>query len=168
MSNVLHARTDVVKVETGLSADDRRNLTTHLSAILADTMFLTIKSQVYHWNVVGPLFKPIHELTEEHYRNLFEASDVIAERIRALGHPAPMSVTDLIPKTNVEEETAPRSAKEMVNQLISDHEEMVRRIRSSAESAEEQKDFVTHDLLTSRLDFHEKAIWMLRAIVADE
>ncbi|MDH3195562.1 MAG: DNA starvation/stationary phase protection protein [Hyphomicrobiales bacterium] len=164
---VLQPTTDVESVDTGLDNDRRRKLAGHLSRVLADSMLLMIKTQVYHWNVVGPLFKPIHDLTEEQYNDLFSATDVIAERIRALGFPAPVSFTDLIPKTNLVEESDMRSAHDMLTQLVDDHEQIVRNIRDSAEFAEESNDLVTHDLLVQRMAVHEKAIWMLRSMIAD-
>ena len=164
---VLQPTTDIQSVDTGLHKEHRRKLAGHLSQVLADSMMLMIKTQVYHWNVVGPLFKPIHDLTEEQYNDLFAAADEIAERIRALGFPAPVSFTDLIPKTNLLEESGMRSAHDMLAQLVDDHEKIVRNIRESAELAEEFNDFVTHDLLVERMAVHEKAIWMLRAMIAD-
>lgn len=165
--DILEQRADIDDINTGLSPDARNRLAGQLSRTLADTMLLMIKTQVYHWNVVGPLFKPIHDLTEEHYKNLFEAADDIAERIRALGHPAPVSFTDLVPRTGLIEESNSRSARGMVSQLVEDHEMIVRAARKTAEIAEENGDFVTHDLLVERMNFHEQAIWMLRAIIAD-
>lgn len=162
-STVLKMKSDVEKLDTGFAKGDRKKIADKLAAILADTMLLQIKSQVYHWNVVGPLFKPLHELTEQHYHNLFDAVDVIAERIRALGYPAPQSFTDLIPKTELDEESEIKTTEEMVEQLVTDHEKIVRRLRVSAKDAEKLDDFATHDMLTARLAFHEKAIWMLRA-----
>ncbi len=91
---VLQPTTDIESVDTGLNKDHRRKLAGHLSRVLGDSMLLMIKTQVYHWNVVGPLFKPIHDLTEEQYNDLFAATDEIAERIRALGFPAPVSFTE--------------------------------------------------------------------------
>ncbi|MGE3712662.1 MAG: Dps family protein, partial [Hyphomicrobiaceae bacterium] len=116
------------------------------------------------WNVVGPLFLPQHELTEQHYQDLFEAADDIAERIRSLGHPTPVSFTSMETKAKLDEETQKRSATDMVDHLIEDHEKMVRRIRQITAKAADMEDFVTHDTLNARLAFHEKAIWMLRAI----
>ncbi len=160
------ARTNPAKVETGISDSDRRKLALDLGKVLGDTYMLLVKTHVYHWNVVGPLFLPIHELTEQHYNDLFVASDVIAERIRSLGHPAPLSFTALEDMTKLDEETKNRSAEAMVAQLVADHEQMVRRIREITARAAEVEDFVTHDTLNQRLAFHEKAIWMLRAIIS--
>jgi starvation-inducible DNA-binding protein len=127
---------------------------------------LLVKTHVYHWNVVGPLFLSIHELTEDHYENLFKATDELAERIRALGHLTPFSFGDMADSAKLNEETSSLSAEDMVGQLASDHEAIVRRIRPIAEKAEECGDFVTHDMLTARMTFHEKAVWMLRAMLS--
>lgn len=167
MSNkVLAMKPEVEAVKIGLDAKTRKKFASKLSTVLADTILLQIKTQVYHWNVVGPLFKPLHELTEEHYNDLFTAADSIAERIRMLGHPAPQSFADLMPKADIGEESHRRSALEMVEQLVADHEKIVQGMRETAREAEEAGDFASHDLLAGRLAFHEKAIWMLRAIAA--
>jgi starvation-inducible DNA-binding protein len=137
-----------------------------LSDLLADTYVLLIKTQGYHWNVVGPLFVSIHELTEAHYQDLFAAGDVIAERIRALGYPAPSSMHDMIPLTVVGENTGNPTAEAMIDALASDHEKVVQRLRDVTETAEKLHDHVTADMLTARMAFHEQAIWMLRAIGA--
>ena len=165
-ATVLKHKTRDEHLETGLTDAYRTKMSASLSDILADTYRLTIKSHVYHWNVVGPLFRSIHELTEEHYGALFAATDIIAERIRALGHIAPVkpgSAANFAPKAG---DIAELSADAMVHDLISDHEAAVRAIRSAAEKAGNAGDVVTEDMLTARSAFHEKAIWMLRAIVA--
>lgn len=151
---------------TGLNQKSRSKLAEDLGKVLGDTYTLLVKTHVYHWNVVGPVFLSLHELTEDHYKNLFQAADDIAERIRALGYTTPLSFEKLESMTQLHEETSKRSAQEMVKHLIADHEEMARRIRSITAAAAEDEDFVTHDLLNARLAFHEKAIWMLGAIVA--
>lgn len=156
----------VEKMSTGLSEKYRADMSGQLSAILAATYQLTIKSHVYHWNVVGPLFKPLHELTEEHYNALFAAVDVIAERIRALGHLAPVAFKDTKTFAPVGSDVDHGSAISMVEDLIASHEEAVRAMRKAAGSAGEADDLVTEDMLTARLSFHEKALWMLRSIAA--
>lgn len=166
-SKVLEMKREVETLRTGLEAKVRKKMAGKLSTVLADTVLLQIKTQVYHWNVVGPLFKSLHELTEEQYKNLFNAADEIAERIRMLGHPAPLSFADLMPKAEIDEESHRRSALEMVEQLVADHEKIVQSMRETARQAEEAGDFASHDLLAERLAFHEKAIWMLRAIAAE-
>lgn len=164
-AEVLDRTPKVQNVQTGLSEADRKRLAVGLGKVLADTYVLLVKTHVYHWNVVGPLFLPLHELTDKHYNDLFAAADELAERIRSLGHITPLSFSELEPKTKLVEETGEHSAREMVVQLVEDHEAMVRRIREITDDAAAVKDFVTHDMLNGRLAFHEKAIWMLRSII---
>ncbi|MAB00162.1 MAG: DNA starvation/stationary phase protection protein [Stappia sp.] len=137
-----------------------------LSEILAATYRLTVKSHIYHWNVVGPLFKPLHELTEEHYNALFAATDVIAERIRALGHLAPATLADAKNFAPRGGDVSELNASDMVADLIHDHSEAVKTMRAAATIAGDAGDVVTEDMLTAHLTFHEKALWMLRAIAA--
>lgn len=166
-AKVLEAHAHAEKIDIGLSATYRREMAKRLTDILKATYQLTIKSHIYHWNVVGPLFRSIHELTEEHYEELFAAADTVAERIRALGHLAPVdigSTSGFSPKSG---ETNHDTAREMVCDLINDHEAAVKIMREAAERAGEGDDMVTEDMLTQRLTFHEKALWMLRAIIAE-
>ncbi|MEZ5840776.1 MAG: DNA starvation/stationary phase protection protein [Hyphomicrobiales bacterium] len=165
-SAVLKPKAHNEEFDIGLKAAYRKEMSKSLSDILAATYRLTIKSHVYHWNVVGPLFKPLHELTEEHYNTLFSATDIIAERIRALGHLAPASIgnaSDFAPGAADVDST---SAIAMVNDLIAEHEATARLMRTAAGKAGDSDDMVTEDMLTARLTFHEKALWMLRAIVS--
>lgn len=159
----------VVKTETldiGIPKAKREKLAKALSTILADTYRLTINSHLAHWNVVGPLFKPVHELTEAHYEDLFAAADAIAERVRALGFPAPHGGTQLDLGT-IALERIHGTTRVLIETLTADHEALVRNLREAAKAAEEAEDFATHDLLTGRLAFHEKAIWMLAATAAE-
>lgn len=157
---------DEETLNTGLEDDYRADMSEALSEILASTYKLTIKSHIYHWNVVGPLFKPLHELTEEHYGVLFGAADIIAERIRALGHLAPISLGEAANFAPAASQVKNTSAIDMVNDLIDEHESAVRAMREAAAKAGDADDMVTEDMLTARLTFHEKALWMLRAIIA--
>lgn len=152
------------ELDTGIASGDRRKVAEQLSRVLADTYVLTIKSHVYHWNVVGPLFVPLHELTEAHYENLFAAADELAERIRALGHVAPSAVSDFVQRAGLDQAAGDPDAMTMVENLVADHETISQRMRETAAVADDADDLVTVDLLTERLAFHEKAIWMLRAI----
>lgn len=164
-ASVLHARPGVDHPDTDL--EQRKRLAASLTGMLADAFMLLVKTQGFHWNVVGPLFVSLHELTEQQYRDLFAAIDEIAERIRALGYPAPTSITDLMPHSAIAETHGSNfSAEQMVKTLISDHETVSRRLREAVEVAEDLRDAATADMLTERLQVHEKAIWMLRAIVA--
>ncbi|MCB1427408.1 MAG: DNA starvation/stationary phase protection protein [Zhengella sp.] len=170
MSNVtavLKPEAHAEKINIGLSADYCKEMSGLLTGILEDTYRLTVKSHVYHWNVVGPLFKPLHELTEDHYEELFAAADTIAERIRALGHLAPVSFAETSHFAPGEKSVDHSSAKAMVEDLIETHEKAVRTMREAAGKAGDAGDVVTEDMLTQRLTFHEKALWMMRAIVAD-
>ncbi|MEO1328269.1 MAG: DNA starvation/stationary phase protection protein [Pseudomonadota bacterium] len=162
---ILSTKTDIETPETGIEA--KRQLATALTGVLADSFVLMIKSQGYHWNVVGPLFQPIHDMTQVQYRDLFDAIDVIAERIRALGQVAPGSFTDLIAHAEIDEETRLRSAGEMVTRLVEDHETIARRFRKLSGLAAEAGDGATEDLSNARIAFHEKSAWMLCAIVAE-
>ncbi|WP_082688602.1 Dps family protein [Ruegeria marisrubri] len=135
-----------------------------LTEVLCDSVLLMIKTQGYHWNVVGPLFVPIHEMTERLYRDLFEAIDALAERIRALGQIAPLSVTDMISQAHLTEEETIRDAHGMIEQLIHDNESLARRLRETAALASRHGDGATEDLMNARMAKHEEAVWMLKAI----
>lgn len=165
-ARVLQQKAEKVELHTGIDAKARTKIIQGLVEALGATYMLMVKTHVYHWNVVGPLFLPLHELTEEHYKKLFKAADVIAERVRALGHPTPSSFDALVPKSPLHEETNARSAEGMVAQLVDDHETICRELRELGATADEAKDWVTADLVADRLAFHEKAIWMLRAVIA--
>lgn len=165
-AEVLKPKVHSEKMNIGLSDADRKEISAGLSEILVDTYRLLIKTHIYHWNVVGPLFHSIHVLTEEQYNTLFEATDIIAERVRALGHHAPILSGKGV-DTSIELRASGRSALEMVQDLVEDHEEAVRKMREIGTKADEKGDLVTADMLTDRLTFHEKALWMLRALIAD-
>ena len=163
---VLQPKSHEESMSIGLDGNYRKDMSESLTAILAGTYGMIIKNHVYHWNVVGPLFKPLHELTEEHYEALFEAADIIAERIRALGHLAPenlQGISDFAPDSK---SVKHMTAESMVKDLIKDHEKCVRDMRKAAQKAGDANDLVTEDMLTERLTFHEKALWMLRATIA--
>lgn len=169
MSNaaeVLETKPRDEKINTGLEAADRKKIAESLSTILADTYALTVKTHIYHWNVVGPLFHSIHEMTEEQYNDLFEATDEIAERIRALGYRAPVAGnrgSEIVVEIGADNKTA----HDMVADLINDHEAAIRKMREAAEAAEQADDFVSHDMLVERMTSHEKTVWMLRAVVTE-
>lgn len=152
---------------TGISDEARLKIAEALSSVLTDTYYLVIKTHIYHWNVVGPLFHAVHEMTEEQYQNLFEAADEIAERIRALGHKAPIADAAGPGEAVVSTAASAKSAHDMIADLIADHEAAIRSMRKAAEMAEEQHDLVTHDMLTARLTYHEQVVWMLRALVTE-
>lgn len=137
-----------------------------LNEVLADTYRLVLKSQIYHWNVTGPLFVPLHDMTEQQYTDMFDAVDVLAERIRALGKPAMISAENLAAGPNGRDADASLTADGMIRDLLSDHEALAVRMRALVVAAEVADDPVTADLATERAGFHEKAAWMLRAASA--
>ena len=163
-AQVLKTKANVEKLQTGI--DDRESLAKALSACLADTYILMIKTQAYHWNVVGPLFYSIHNLTEAQYQDLFKAADELAERVRSLGYPAITSTKEMTSVSSIKEATGNPTAEKMIETLVADHETVAKSFRETAELAEEHRDLVTADMLTARIQFHEQAIWMLKAIIA--
>lgn len=152
-----HAKADI---------SNTASVTEALSEVLAETYRLVLKSHTCHWNVTGPLFYSIHEMTETQYTEMFAAVDVLAERIRALGKPALVKPAALAAGPDGQDPDAELSAIEMVRDLQSDHERLAQNMRALVETAEAAKDPVTADLATERAAFHEKAAWMLRATAA--
>jgi len=161
--NILEMSPGVEASNTGIK--NAEQLATSVAASLADTYVLMVKTQAYHWNVVGPLFYSVHNLTEEHYNDLFKAVDEIAERIRALGYPAPTNLKDMVEISEISEDTGNTSTEEMIANLADDHETAAKRFRKAVEIAEENRDVVTADMLTARMAFHEKAAWMFKALL---
>lgn len=152
---------------TGISAADRKKVAEALGIVLADTYMLFIKTQGVHWNVTGPVFVGMHELTEKQYSNMYEAIDRIAERIRALGHKAPASYTKYGHLSSIRDTDKERTVNEMLDMLISDHETAVSNMRAAIEWCESKNDYVTADMLINRMSWHEQAVWMLKALSAD-
>ncbi|HEX6999737.1 MAG TPA: Dps family protein [Gammaproteobacteria bacterium] len=155
-----------MEIEIGISAENRRKIAAGLSRLLADTYTLYLKTHNYHWNVTGPLFNTLHAMFEEQYTELAGAVDAIAERIRALGHPAPGSYKAFAALSRVEEEEGVPSAEEMIRQLVIGQETVARTAREVFPVAEEANDQPTADLLTQRMQRHEKNAWMLRSMLA--
>jgi starvation-inducible DNA-binding protein len=135
-----------------------------LADVVADTYRLTVKTHAIHWNVEGPLFHAVHEMTEEQYEDMFEAVDDLAERVRALGRLTPMNFSALLDSSVVAEVEGKPTAGEMVESLAEDHARVAKRMHALAELAGGQRDIVTEDLAVNRSAFHEKTAWMLRAI----
>jgi starvation-inducible DNA-binding protein len=157
--------TSAPDIEIGIDAGGRQALSEGLSHLLADTYALYLKTQSFHWNVTGPMFQALHVMFENQYHELADATDVIAERIRALGHPAPASFSQFSELTTIDEETGVPEAREMIRQAVLGHEAVVRTARSVLASAESNHDEVTVDLLTERMQVHEKTAWMLRSLL---
>ena len=152
-------------IDIGIPAKDRRQVAGGLSRLLADTYTLYLKTHNFHWNVAGPMFNALHLMFEQQYAELALAVDAIAERIRALGEPAPGSYAQFARLTSVREETSVPAALEMVAQLVEGQEAVVRTARGLLEMAASCNDQVTLDLLTQRMQVHEKAAWMLRSLL---
>lgn len=135
-----------------------------LSKVLADTFMLYLKTHGYHWNVEGPQFRGLHEMFEEQYRELWNSIDDIAERIRALGQPAPGTTTKFKEMAEIKESDRVPAAMEMLRELISDNATAARTVRAALSTAQDAGDEATAGLPTDRLTYHEKQIWMMKSM----
>lgn len=156
-----------MELNIGISNEDRERIAQGLSKLLADSYTLYLKTHNFHWNVEGPLFNTLHLMFEEHYTELATAVDEIAERIRALGVKAPGSYSAYAALASVTEAEGNESAEEMIRQLVVGQETVVRTAREAFTAAEDANDEPTADLLTQRMQIHEKNAWMLRSMLAD-
>lgn len=157
-----------MKLNIGIQEDHRKLIAEGLSKLLADSYTLYLKTHNYHWNVTGPMFQSLHLMFEGHYTELAMAVDVIAERIRSLGFPAPGSYAAFSKLSSIEEVEGLPSAEEMVADLVAGHEAVIRTGRALFPVVEEAHDEATADLVTQRLQLHEKTAWMLRSILAND
>jgi starvation-inducible DNA-binding protein len=155
-----------MELNIGISRDDRQAIAGGLSRLLADSYTLYLKTHNYHWNVTGPQFNTLHQMFEEQYTELATAVDEIAERIRALGVKAPGSYAEYARLTRVDEGAGDESAEEMIRQLAIGQETVVRTARDAFPAADKASDEPTADLLTQRMQIHEKNAWMLRSMLA--
>lgn len=162
MSEGLNVVAESHPVDTGVR--NTAAIAEGLADVLADTYRLVFKTHAYHWNVEGPLFYSVHNLTESQYEDMFAAADELAERIRALGKPAPARMSQIMELSQITDRDGDLSTGEMILDLAEDHERVAHRMHALAELAEAGKDIVTEDLATARSAFHEKAAWMLRAL----
>lgn len=154
-----------MEINIGISSDDRQKIANGLSHLLADSYTLYLKTHNFHWNVTGPMFNTLHLMFEGQYTELAMAVDEIAERIRALGHPAPGSYKQYVELSSVPEETGVPGAEQMIRQLVEAHEQTAKTARSVFPLAEKAQDEPTADLLTQRMQVHEKTAWMLRSLL---
>lgn len=154
-----------MKIDIGISAPDRASIAEGLSRLLADSYTLYLKTHNFHWNVKGPLFNTLHTMFEGQYVELATAVDEIAERIRALGHRAPGSYAEFSKLTSIREEQQVPSAEEMIRELVIGQEAVVRTARQVIPVAADAHDEPTVDLLTQRMNIHEKNAWMLRSML---
>ena len=154
-----------MKIDIGIAEAERKQIAEGLSRLLADSYTLYLKTHNFHWNVTGPMFTTLHTLFEEHYTELATAVDEIAERIRALGCHAPGSYQQFAKLSSIEEETGTPDATDMIKQLVAGQEAVVRTARDVFPTVEAANDEATADLLTQRMQIHEKNAWMLRSLL---
>jgi starvation-inducible DNA-binding protein len=152
-------------IDIGIKGTDREKIVQGLSRVLADTYTLYLKTHNFHWNVEGPMFNTLHLMFEGQYTELATAVDLIAERIRALGFPAPGSYREFGRLSSIQEAEGVPSANEMIAQLVKGQEAVVRTARSVFPAVERANDEPTADLLTQRMQVHEKTAWMLRSLL---
>lgn len=157
-----------MKIEIGIAEADRKKIADGLSRLLADNYILYLKTHNFHWNVEGPMFNTLHIMFMEQYTELWNALDQIAERIRTLGFYAPGSYKKYTQLSTIPESDENLSAKDMIKHLLEGHEAISKTARSLFPAAEAGNDEATLDLLTQRLQIHEKTAWMLRALLTEK
>ena len=154
-------------ISIGIAKKDREQVAKHLSKLLADTYSLYLKTHSFHWNVTGPMFQTLHLMFMTQYTEIWNAVDLVAERIRALGFPAPGTYKEFAALASIKESSGVPSAKEMIRQLVEGQEAVVRTAREVLPVAEKAGDQPTVDLLSARMEVHEKNAWMLRSLLED-
>lgn len=154
-----------MQIDIGIAEPNRKDIAEGLSRLLADSFALYLKTHNFHWNVTGPMFNTLHVMFMDQYTELWNALDTIAERIRALGHPAPGSFGAYAKLTAIAEENGVPKAQDMIRQLVEGHETVARTAREVFAVAETGGDQSTMDTLTQRLQIHEKTAWMLRSLL---
>lgn len=157
----------MAQINIGIEENDRQEIANGLSLLLADSFTLYMKTHNFHWNVTGPMFQTLHVLFQAQYTELWNALDLIAERIRSLGHYAPGSFQRFSELTSIDEEHGVPSAREMMQQLVEGQEAVARTAREVFKIADAANDQPTADLLTQRMEIHEKNAWMLRSLMED-
>ncbi|WP_019882731.1 MULTISPECIES: Dps family protein [unclassified Methylophilus] len=152
-------------MDIGINNENRQEIAQGLSKLLADTYTLYLKTHYFHWNVTGPMFNTLHLMFETQYTELALAVDLVAERIRSLGVYAPGTYAQFAKLTSIEETIDVPKANDMIRELVAGHEAVCRTARSVFPAAEKASDEATADLLTQRLQLHEKTAWMLRSLL---
>ena len=152
-------------INIGIDESDRQAIAQGLSSLLADTYTLYLKTHYFHWNVTGPMFQTLHLMFETQYNELALAVDLIAERIRALGVQAPGTYREFMQLSSIKESNGVPKADEMIRQLVEGQEAVVRTARSLYARVGAAQDEATADLLTQRIQLHEKTAWMLRSLL---
>ena len=154
-----------MEINTGIPAEQRGAIVQGLSRLLADTYVLYLKTHSFHWNVEGPMFQTLHQMFMDQYTEIWNAIDLIAERIRSLGEYAPGTYREYARLTRIKETEGVPRAEEMIRLLIDGQEAVVRTAREALSVADEANDQPTLDLLTQRMQVHEKNAWMLRSLL---
>ena len=154
-------------INIGINDGDRAKIVDGLSALLADSFTLYMMTHNFHWNVTGPQFNSLHQMFMGQYTEQWNALDIIAERIRALGHPAPGTFSEFAKLTSIKEVSGVPKANDMVRHLVNAQESTARTARKLFPVVEAANDQPTADLLTQRLEVHEKTAWMLRSLLED-
>lgn len=154
-----------MKIDIGISDKDRKAIASRLNRLLADTYTLYLMTHNFHWNVKGPMFNTLHLMFETQYNELALAVDLIAERIRALGFPAPGTYSEFAQMTSIKEVKGQPSAEQMIKHLVHGQEAVVKTARSLFPVVDKASDEPTADLLTQRMQLHEKNAWMLRSLL---
>ncbi len=154
-----------MKIDIGINQSDREDIAEGLSRLLADTYTLYLKTHNFHWNVTGPMFQTLHLMFETQYTELALAVDAIAERIRSIGFPAPGTYKKYVELSSIKEDEGIPKAEDMIRLLVEGQEAVVRTARSLFPVVEKASDEATADLLTQRIQLHEKTAWMLRSLL---
>ena len=165
MSSVLNLKGNTMSINIGMTEQQRQTIAQGLAKVLADTYTLYLKTHNYHWNVRGPMFHSLHTMFETQYNELALAVDEVAERIRALGELAPGSYSEFAKLASIPEGDNRKDAQAMVRDLVEGQEAVVRTCRALFPAVDEAKDEPTNDLLTIRMQTHEKNAWMLRSLL---
>lgn len=154
-------------IDIGISATDRAKIAQGLSKLLADSYTLYLMTHNFHWNVTGPMFNTLHNMFMAQYTEQWNALDIIAERIRALGHPAPGTYREFVKLASIKEVEGVPKATEMIKLLVAAQEATARTARELFPIVDKANDQPTADVLTQRLDVHEKTAWMLRSLLEE-
>jgi len=152
-------------IDTGIGESQRARIAEGLAHLLADTYTVYLKTHNFHWNVTGPMFNTLHLMFQTQYNELWLATDLIAERIRSLGFPAPGTYAEFSKLASIAETLGQPKAEEMIRLLVEGNEAVVRTARSLFPAVEDAHDEPTADLLTQRMQIHEKNAWMLRSLL---
>ena len=155
------------KIDIGISETDRAKIAEGLSGLLADSYTLYLMTHNFHWNVKGPMFNTLHQMFMTQYTEQWGALDLIAERIRALGYPAPGTYKEFVKLASIKEIDGVPPALDMVSHLVAAQEATARTARRLFPLLEKANDQPTADLITQRLDVHEKTAWMLRSLLEE-